>query len=425
MTSSWKIANMGELAEDSSRALVIGPFGSDLKTTDFTTAGVPVVFVRNVRPSGFTWCGSERRYVSSQKAKKLAAHRVKGGDLVVTKMGLPPCAAAAYPDGEIDGIVTADIIKLTLDEKKADRRFVAHYLNSPSAKREIARFTFGVTRPKVTLRDFKAMPVPLPPVSVQRRIADILDKADAIRRKRQEAIALTESLLRSAFLEMFGDPVTNPGLSALPPGWRRCQLSDLQADVKWACVGGPFGSNLTSKDYVPEPGVPIIRGSNLSKADCFISEREFVYVSTEKAGDLVQNMAHPGDVVFTQRGTLGQVGMVPRKSRFERYVISQSQMKLTPNENLVDPVWLVSYFQAPIARRTLEQRILATGVPHINLGILRKFPVNLPPVQLQSRFADLRLRQICAQATQTEALTMATDLFDSLVQRAFRGQLTM
>lgn len=184
-------------------AMAIGPFGSDLVVSDYTDSGVPIVFVRNVRPNSIdmTRC----RFVSDEKAAQLSAHIARPGDLIVTKMGLPPCVAAVYPPKAEPAVVTADIIKVTLDLSAADPSYVAHYLNSPGAKADVERFTFGQTRPKVTLTDFKGLEIPLPPLPEQRRIAAILDKADAIRRKRQEAIALTDKLLRSAFHCVFGD----------------------------------------------------------------------------------------------------------------------------------------------------------------------------------------------------------------------------
>jgi type I restriction enzyme S subunit len=112
--------------------------------------------------------------------------------------------------------------------------------------------------------------------------------------------------------------------------WPRVTVESIKAKARYSLVGGPFGSDLTARDYV-EDGVPVIRGSNLPDDRCF-NDSEFVFVGEEKADQLFASNAHPGDVVFTQRGTLGQVGLIPTESRFSRYLISQSQMKLS-----VDP----------------------------------------------------------------------------------------
>lgn len=108
-------------------------------------------------------------------------------------------------------------------------------------------------------------------------------------------------------------------------GWIRCRVGDIAATVRNALVGGPFGSNLVSKDY-EGAGVPVIRGQNMGLGRWI--DGDFAYVSEEKAQQLAANLARPGDIVFTQRGTLGQVAIVP-SGPHDRYVISQSQMKLT------------------------------------------------------------------------------------------------
>ena len=159
--------------------------------------------------------------------------------------------------------------------------------------------------------------------------------------------------------------------------WPVVTLDSIKADVPYACVGGPFGSNLTSKHYVDE-GVPVIRGQNLGGPGCF-NETGFVFVTPEKADKLRPNLAFRGDLLFTQRGTLGQVGLIPKDSHYERYVVSQSQMKLTVDANRVDARFVYQYFRLPSTIQEILNRTITAGVPHINLGILKAFEIPLPP----------------------------------------------
>ena len=121
--------------------------------------------------------------------------------------------------------------------------------------------------------------------------------------------------------------------------WRASTIGEIAAPVRNALVGGPFGSNLVSRDYV-DAGVPVIRGQNMG--DRWVAG-DFAYVTEAKAKSLEANMARPGDIVFTQRGTLGQVSVVPTAS-FDRYLVSQSQMKLTVNQDLADPLFIYYFF---------------------------------------------------------------------------------
>ena len=167
--------------------------------------------------------------------------------------------------------------------------------------------------------------------------------------------------------------------------WPTARLADLAAPVKGAIAGGPFGSDLVSADYVEE-GVPVIRGVNLP-FDRKIELDYVVFVSEAKADSLHLNCAAPGDLVFTQRGTLGQVGLLPKHPRYSRYLISQSQMKMTVDPGKASALYLYYYFRLPSSVTYIENHALQSGVPHINLGILRKLEVILPPLQEQHRIA--------------------------------------
>jgi type I restriction enzyme S subunit len=157
--------------------------------------------------------------------------------------------------------------------------------------------------------------------------------------------------------------------------------------VPGGLVGGPFGSKLVSTDYVPE-GVPVIRGQNLASPGYFDAS-EFVFVSEEKVErDLSRNLAEPGDVVFTQRGTLGQVGIVP-DAPFPRYVISQSQMRMRVDRRVAEPRYIYYCFRDPRMVQMIQARAITTGVPHINLGILAELPIPRRPLVEQRRIVEV------------------------------------
>ena len=162
-----------------------------------------------------------------------------------------------------------------------------------------------------------------------------------------------------------------------------CTVGDVAAPSRNALVGGPFGSDLVSRDYVPS-GVPVIRGANMGHGRWV--DGEFVYVTPEKADSLASNCAKPGDLVFTQRGTLGQVALVPKKGA-DRYLISQSQMKVTLDPTKADALFLYYVFISAEQQAYIVQNAITTGVPHTNLGILRNTPLTLPPLAEQKAIA--------------------------------------
>ena len=179
---------------------------------------------------------------------------------------------------------------------------------------------------------------------------------------------------------------------------RVLKISEVAADQQYAVVGGPFGSKLGRKDYIAR-GVPVLRGSNLP-FDKRIDLTDLVFVSAEKIEqDLFGNLAHPGDIIVTQRGTLGQVGLIPTDCVFERFIVSQSQMKLTVDSAKADARFLYYYLKSPGTTRRLIDRASSSGVPHINLDVFRNFDVELPDLGVQRSVAD--------------ALTCFDDLIDN------------
>lgn len=164
-----------------------------------------------------------------------------------------------------------------------------------------------------------------------------------------------------------------------------CIVADLASPTRNALVGGPFGSDLVSKDYVPF-GVPVIRGTNMGHGRWV--DGEFAFVTHAKADSLSANCAKPGDLVFTQRGTLGQVALVPSNVS-GRYLISQSQMKLTVDETKADALFLYYVFTSAEQQEYIRQNAIQTGVPHTNLGILRNTRLTLPPLPEQKAIAAI------------------------------------
>ncbi len=151
-------------------------------------------------------------------------------------------------------------------------------------------------------------------------------------------------------------------------------------------IGGPFGSNLGGRDYV-SAGVPVIRGQNLSSGK-FVDLDNCVHVSDAKVGaDLARNLAVPGDLVFTQRGTLGQLAVMGQAH--ERAVISQSQMRLRVDPAVAYPEYVYYACSSAEFNESILTNAIVTGVPHINLGILGNLEIPLPPLDEQRRIAGV------------------------------------
>tara|TARA_R110002033_G_scaffold38017_2_gene77252 strand:+ start:6088 stop:7389 length:1302 start_codon:yes stop_codon:yes gene_type:complete len=196
--------------------------------------------------------------------------------------------------------------------------------------------------------------------------------------------------------------------------WPLVKLDNIKAHTKYSCVGGPFGSSLSRKHYTEE-GVPVLRGVNLGSDQFFDSD--FVCVSKEKAAELHRNMAYPNDVVFTQRGTLGQVAIIPKNARYSSYVVSQSQMKLTVNSEIAHPYYIYSFFRTDKAKQQIETHAIVGGVPHINLGILKALEIPLPPLNIQKKIVNI-IRSIDQKITLN---TQTNQTLEEMAQAIFKS----
>ena len=192
-------------------------------------------------------------------------------------------------------------------------------------------------------------------------------------------------------------------------------LETLKAQSRYSMVGGPFGSKLVSRDYVPD-GVPVIRGTNLP-LDSRFSFDNLVFVTEEKvATDLFGNIAFPGDIIVTQRGTLGQVGLIPSPSPYPRFVVSQSQMKLTVDRSKADPVFVYYGLRSPAGQHEIHSRAITAGVPHINLSLFQQITLPLPPLPTQHKIATI----LSAYDDLIENNSRRIRLLEEMAQRIYR-----
>ena len=201
----WAWASPDQLSASEPYSLAIGPFGSSLKVSDYTTEGVPLVFVRNIRAVSFG--GSETVFVTLDKAEDLKAHIVQAGDILVTKMGAPPGDVCMYPATRPPAVITADCIKLRLMRQQLSEAFFAYAIESKLVQSQIQGITKGVAQLKVSLGNFSSIGFPLPPVAEQRRIVEEIDRRLSLVRSVESEVdanlkraqALRQSTLSKSF----------------------------------------------------------------------------------------------------------------------------------------------------------------------------------------------------------------------------------
>ena len=174
---------------------------------------------------------------------------------------------------------------------------------------------------------------------------------------------------------------------------------------------GPFGSNIKVECFVDD-GIPVLNGSNLN--GFFLTEDSFRYVTEEKADSLGRANAHRGDIIITHRGTLGQIVCIPETSKYDRYVISQSQFRVKCNEKVL-PEYLVYYFHTAIGQHKLLSNASQVGVPALARAstTFQKIEVEIPDIKTQQKVVSV-LNAIEAKINVNHSINRNFDTYNSL-----------
>lgn len=311
-----------------------------------------------------------------------------------------------------------------------DRRYLYYVLLSDASRSQLRATATGTTVRHTAPERIYRVNVKLPPLPVQRSIGAFLGALDALIENNRARVALLEEMSRTIYREWFihyrfpgrvNTTLVESLLGPVPVGWDVRTVSSIASPDRHAVTSGPFGSKLGRKDYMPQ-GVPVIRGVNLRVGGGF-DESEFVFISEEKADDLRASSARREDIVITQRGTLGQVGFIYSHSRFDRYVLSQSQMKVTVDARVIAPTFFYGQMSSGTTMQRFTAQAMTSGVPHVNLRLLRDFLVLVPPKALQDQYAKFAAAQqdlVSILACETSALVAIRDF---LLPKLVTGQI--
>ena len=294
----------------------------------------------------------------------------------------------------------ADGIKVLRPKCNANVKYLYHYL------RQLHLTDGGYDR---HFKYLKRSKIVLPPLPEQRRIAAILDKADALRAKRRATIAKLDELTQSIFLDMFGDPATNP------KRWPVMTLGDLASKFS----DGPFGSNLKSEHYTAS-GVRVVRLQNIGVGE-FIDD-DAAYISDDHFARLKKHECRLGDVLV---GTLGDPNLrACIQPKWLAMALNKADcVQIRPTTNIANAEFVCGLLNQPSTERMAQNLMLGQTRVRISMGRLRGLLVPVPPIKLQREY-KLRVGLIeKLKAEQHSAQTQMATLFASLQHRAFRGEL--
>ena len=328
---------------------------------------------------------------------------INNGDLLVGMDG--DFNTAIWQGGK--AVLNQRVCKIIPNQKIIDQTYLYYLL--PKELKKIWDETSFVTVKHLSVKALQSIEVPLPPLPEQKRIAAILDKADSIRRKRQEAVRLTEELLRSVFLDMFGDPVTNP------KGWVTLCMEEIILD------GPQNGLYKHESDY--GSGTQIVRIDSFYDGEVTgIDKLKRVRLD---AGTIQKYQLLEDDILINRvnsRKFLGKSAIVPKLK--EPTVFESNMMRIAVNEKIICPHYLVSLLQHQYIKTQIDNKAKdAVNQSSINQDDVKSFEIRVPPLKLQAEFKVIKKKLFGLFIRQSEADLFEKTLFNSILQRAFKGVL--
>lgn len=340
--------------------------------------------------------------ILTNEAPSRARQIVKAGDILVSTVR-PNLNAVAYIDSQFDGATASTgFTVLRTKPQKLDSRYLYYWVRTSYFIEDMVRRSTGASYPAVSDSIIKEYNIPLPPLEEQRRIAAILDKADAVRRKRQSAIALTEELLRSAFVEMFGIPEHSKY-----PVKTFAEVCEVIVD----------GAHFTPT-YVDE-GVPFLRVTDIQTKSINWTNTKHIPLNEHK--ELIKR-CHPrkGDVLYSKNGTIGIPKLIDWDEEFSIFV---SLALLRPSANVLLGGYLESFLKTPFALRQALNHTKTGTVSNLHLVEIRKVKLPVPSLEMQKQWLKRKSGIEKQRDKLIESFTQLDNLFNSLLQKAFRGQL--
>jgi type I restriction enzyme, S subunit len=346
-------------------------------------------------------------------------HNLRNGliskhDILIVKDGATTGKVSfVLPEFPFDNAaVNEHVFLLKINKQKAYPSYVFYYLFSNQGRREIMKDFRGATVGGISRRFADFVKVPLPSLPDQIRIATILSKAEALIAQRKESLRLLDELLKSTFLEMFGDPVRNE------KGWEKATLRGLS--VKFS--DGPFGSNLKTCHY-QDAGIRVIRLNNIginkfmNTDKAFISQAHFDEV-------LKKYLCLPGDVVI---GTMGDPNI--RACIIPEYIemaVNKADCVLCrPNKDKALPEYLTGLINSPSFLSLAANLFHGQTRTRVSMGQLAALKIPVPSIELQTQFAQIVDKIESLKTYYQASLKELENLYGSLSQRAFKGALDL
>jgi type I restriction enzyme, S subunit len=385
---------LGDLAD----FVLDGTHGSPSRSA----AGVPVLSAQNVEGGRLNYITD--RYTTSAEYEQFSKRlTLRSGDLLLTIVGT--IGRAAVVTDVRPAVLQRSLAVIRPHESLVDSRFLYYATQSPLFKEQLRRATNASSQAGVYLGRLKEIEVALPSLSEQRRISDILHRADALRVQRRRAIESLSELTQSIFFHMFGDPISNPNK------YRQCPLIELVDHAR------PITYGILKPGPDQEVGVKYVRVVDMVDGGIRL---ENVRRTTKTISDEYRrSILSSGDLLISIRGHVGRLAVVPEQ--LDGANITQDTARLAVKG--AAPIFVRECLRSASCQHWMARHTKGAAVKGINLGDLKLLPIIMPPQGEQEGFSQRAVHIESMLAHLRIHLSQLDTLFSSLQCRAFAGEL--
>jgi len=413
LPDGWEIKRLEDLCEPGKQAIVDGPFGSNLKRSDYVDSGIPVLKIQNIKENVITL--KKMDYVKPEKYQELVRHSFTQGDIVMTKLGDPLGVSAIVSDIP-NGLIVADLVRIRAS--KVQTKFLCYQLNSPRIQKHINEQQKGTTRPRVNLAMIRELPIYTPPIEEQYKIVELLEdhlsRLDAaladVMQAQMKATQFRRSLLQAGLQGFFNDGGKDSE-TGLPMGWKVKTLADV---AEWTSGGTP-----SSKDSTLYGGeIPWIVIGDLTESIVTDTEKAINEKGLESSS---AKLLPAGTVMVAMYGaSIGRTGVMGKEMTTNQAIACGK-----PNKGVILGQYLLYFLQSQ------KQEFIFAGKggaqPNISQGVVKAWKIPLPPIDEQQSIIDEidnQLAHLSKASEVTELLIrQSASLRRSLLHAAFTGQL--
>ncbi|TVT47923.1 MAG: hypothetical protein FHK82_17900, partial [Sedimenticola thiotaurini] len=450
LPEGWQMAELAELAINPKDDIVDGPFGSNLKASEYTETGVPIIRLQNIKRNYFL--DKNIKCVTPVKAEQLSRHSFKPGDLLITKLGAPLGVACIAPHSIGEGIIVADLVRARLPEDQVDTKYITYLINSPAVIQEFKENTKGTTRPRVNLKFMRSLRLPIAPYEQQKRIVAKIEELfshidagiEALKKAKQLLKQYRQSVLKAAVTGELTKEWREANKDKLEPAsqllerilkerrkkWEEQQLEQLKAkgktpkDDKWKEkykeLPPLLGEELEGLPDLPE-GWAYTRLGNVIDEPKYGTSKKCTYdnngIGVLRIPNVVNGLIDPEDLKYAlfedneivtyrliagdiltirSNGSVNLVGKCALVGDGDTdYLYAGYLIRLRPNNVLASSSYLINCLNSIYLRKQIESKAKSTsGVNNINSGELQSLIIPIGSIDEQNEVVRLVVEKI-------------------------------